>query len=234
MWRLERRLKEGYRSNQSTWSLGNTTWRLRLCVLMRVALYQSSCCRPELARELSLDSPNISNHLIWWFWTLSPSVKRRNICALTQFVHLRGSFMSGHRMLPGSPSALETRRSLGRGVDVGQSAQPCSSWRMHTPQSTGYPRHPSHLGLCLGQHVGLPSPHGLHWEAIPRRLLSPKLPGHLLLAPYNWPVRKHHLIPQPQTVYFSLDCKDIYNFSLQIHVLLNTWLLIIGKYNAAF
>lgn len=177
IWRLERRLKEGGRSNQSTWSQGNTTLS-RGCSLP-VKLLQTWVSWRAVSRfPKHFQSP----HLV--ILNSQPLCKKEEHLYLDPIHPLTWLFHgSGHRMFPGSPSALETRRNLGRGVDVGQSARQCSSWRMHTPESTGHPRRPSHLGLGPDQHVGLPSPHGLHWEAILQRPLSPKLPGHLLLAP---------------------------------------------------
>lgn len=131
IWMLERRLEEGCQSYRSLWPLGNMALRLRLCSYplsgKTVPYHCLSDCRHQLTGELSLNFLNISNVLVWWYRTLSPSGKGRNHldpdhCSPTSLLP-SGENGSGSRMFPGSPSALETRKESWGGVDAGRNAQ---------------------------------------------------------------------------------------------------------------
>lgn len=180
--------------------LGTMAQKLRLCVLTRAALYRSSTLQTELAGELSLNFPNLSNLLRWWFWTLSPSVRRRKGTLysdrnypLPQLLH-----GSGCRIFLGSLSALETRKK---------------PWEWHGCRGK-YPA-ASSMAHAHSQVCWLSVP----WLACgfcPRHIASTGRTSCKDLSPQNsqgtrcwpqtiWAVRKHHLPPQPQTLYFSLE-----------------------------
>lgn len=122
------------------------------------------------------------------------------------FIHFLGFFMgrwgSGSRMSLGSPSALETRKESWGVMDVGQSTQQYLPRSTHVPKAAWLSANTCPLlSVCplAGIYV-LPSWHGVLWEAILQNPLSLKFQG-THCWPYTiWPVRKHHFIPQPQTV----------------------------------
>ena len=138
------------------------------------------------------------------------------------------------RMSLHSPSALETGRNPGVLWTWGK-----------VPSRTFYGAHtfPRLLG-CLATPA--PYPQFVRWLAFkfcPLDMSSFGRPACKTLFPQNsqgtrcspytiWRVRKHHFIPQPQTVYFSLKCKDVHFLILSSKP--NTWSVMTGKYNIAF